>query len=92
MEPTCLLNKSELLSKILEIRVAELEGLLITNIDQFCECIDRLIEDIEAAGLTEQYDARIHKILDRIDEYLSKRKRSSLEEQVLLHNFTQEGA
>ncbi|MEY8197872.1 MAG: hypothetical protein RPS47_01380 [Colwellia sp.] len=79
MEPTCLLNKSELLSKILEIRVAELEGLLITNIDQFCECIDRLIEDIEAAGLTEQYDARIHKILDRIDDFIAQSRVTSLE-------------
>ena len=74
-----MLNKSELLSKSLGIRVAEFEGLLITNIDQFCECIDRLIEDLEAAGLTDQYDARMHKILDRIDDFIAQRRVASLE-------------
>ena len=74
-----MLNKNDSLSKSLDIRVTEFEGLSITDIDQFGECIDRLIEDLEAAGLTDQYDARMHKILDRIDDFIAQRRVASLE-------------
>jgi len=63
-----MLNKTEVL-----------EGLLITNIDQFCQVVDRSIEDLEAAGRTEQYNARMHKILDRIDEYIANNRVLPLE-------------
>lgn len=51
-------------------RVDDLEEKSLTNIEKFCHCVDTLAYDLEMADCFEQHNLQMHKILDRIDEYI----------------------
>lgn len=63
-------SRNESTNNLIETHVTKLEETFITNFEQYCENFDQLIEDIEAADLSEKYDQRMHRILDRMDLYI----------------------
>ncbi len=79
--PKQLKNLNESIIYSLAKRVTALEAQPLTDIEEFCNCVDDLAEDLLAADCFDEHALQMHGVLDRIDEYIVIMEKESAREE-----------
>ncbi len=61
---------SEKVNQHLLKRLTALEAQPIIDIDDFGDCVDILLQDLETAGYLEKHATQVGRVLDRIDDFI----------------------